>query len=299
MIHWLTSPWLWFVIAGAIFMKYVESRRGKGRVGELMVRLQAWMFLRKSVYHVVHNVTIPADEGAGTTQIDHIYVSKFGVFVVETKAMEGWIYGSEHDLTWTQRFRNGNTRQFQNPLRQNSKHMKALAELLELADDKLISVIVFNGDTTSFKTKMPSNVCYSLGHIYYVWRRKKEILSEAEVSRILQTIEEKRLAPTSKTDREHIAYVQKRLEQRDNRAPRESVPPGPAAAPQGFCIRCRTDLPFNSKAPYCPSCYRVWKRYENPVYQERFCHGCGKEIPATMNKPLCYDCYRYDKGLNS
>jgi restriction system protein len=28
-------------------------------------------------------------------QIDHVVVSPYGVFVIETKAMDGWIFGSE------------------------------------------------------------------------------------------------------------------------------------------------------------------------------------------------------------
>ncbi|WP_339385147.1 nuclease-related domain-containing protein, partial [Vibrio paracholerae] len=38
----------------------------------------------------------------GTTQIDHIVVSKFGVFVIETKYMKGWIFGSKDQKQWTQ-----------------------------------------------------------------------------------------------------------------------------------------------------------------------------------------------------
>ena len=33
----------------------------------------------------------------GTTQIDHIFVSHYGVFVVETKNTSGWIFGNERD----------------------------------------------------------------------------------------------------------------------------------------------------------------------------------------------------------
>jgi len=32
----------------------------------------------------------------GTTQIDHLIVSGFGLFSVETKNKKGWIFGSEN-----------------------------------------------------------------------------------------------------------------------------------------------------------------------------------------------------------
>ena len=50
--------------------------------------------LPKEDYHLIKNITLPT--GDGTTQIDHILVSRFGVFVIETKNMKGWIFGSAH-----------------------------------------------------------------------------------------------------------------------------------------------------------------------------------------------------------
>ncbi len=45
----------------------------------------------KKQYHIIDNVTISNDQ-KGTTQIDHIVISKYGIFVIETKNMKGWIY---------------------------------------------------------------------------------------------------------------------------------------------------------------------------------------------------------------
>ncbi len=38
----------------------------------------------------------------GTTQIDHLLVSRFGVFVIETKHYNGWIFANPKHPTWTQ-----------------------------------------------------------------------------------------------------------------------------------------------------------------------------------------------------
>jgi restriction system protein len=51
----------------------------KGWIGELQINLVTKFFLSKDTYHLIKNVTIPAD--GGTTQIDHVIVSHFGVFV--------------------------------------------------------------------------------------------------------------------------------------------------------------------------------------------------------------------------
>lgn len=64
---------------------------------------------------------------------------------------------------------------------------------------------------------------------------------------------------------------------------------------KGFCIRCKKEIALNPAIPYCPECYKSWKRYENPKYQEKFCHMCGKDNASMMNKPVCYDCYKQNK----
>jgi phosphatidylserine/phosphatidylglycerophosphate/cardiolipin synthase-like enzyme len=79
----------------------------------------------------------------------------------------------------------------------------------------------------------------------------------------------------------------------------EKVVPPEAQAANGdsksFCIRCKKEIAFNPSAPYCGDCYKVWKKYENPNYQEKYCHVCGKENTSTINKPACYDCYKQNK----
>ena len=74
-------------ILGALF----GTASGKGYMGEAKVSVTAWLALPKSTYTPFHDVTLPTPDG--TTQIDHIFVSRFGIFVVETKNMGGWIFG--------------------------------------------------------------------------------------------------------------------------------------------------------------------------------------------------------------
>jgi phosphatidylserine/phosphatidylglycerophosphate/cardiolipin synthase-like enzyme len=60
----------------------------------------------------------------------------------------------------------------------------------------------------------------------------------------------------------------------------------------GFCIRCGEEVNLDPERPYCRGCFDVWRRYENPDYEEEFCHACGDEFDTSLNKPLCKDCYR-------
>jgi len=54
-----------------------------------------------SRYRHFHGLYLPRPDGKGTTQIDHIVVSRYGIFVIETKNYRGWIFGSEKQRDWT------------------------------------------------------------------------------------------------------------------------------------------------------------------------------------------------------
>ena len=90
----------------------------KGWVGEKKVA----RYLRRlsEEYTVLNDVILPTE--TGTTQIDHIVVSPYGVFVIETKNYRGWIFGGEKSAQWTQNIY-GHKRSFMNPLRQNYAHV--------------------------------------------------------------------------------------------------------------------------------------------------------------------------------
>ena len=61
---------------------------------------------------------------------------------------------------------------------------------------------------------------------------------------------------------------------------------------KGYCIRCGKSIAYDLKTPYCPDCYRVWKKYKDPDYEEEYCHWCGKPNElTTIDRPLCHSCY--------
>lgn len=126
----------------------------KGWIGEKKTGFYLWLSLSSKVYTRFHNLIIPGKNG--TSQIDHLLVSRFGLFIIETKNKKGWIFGSESQSQWSQiLFRKKYL--FQNPLRQTYRQRKVLAEFLGLDESKIHEVVYFVGDCT-FKTKMPMNV---------------------------------------------------------------------------------------------------------------------------------------------
>lgn len=153
----------------------------KGWTGELKTRIAQGFLLDIGVYHTFNNILVGTANHS--TQIDHVIVSKYGLFVVETKNHSGWIYGSQNQKEWSEVFSYGRKKvRFQNPLRQNYRHTKALAEFLAIDHSKLHSVVVFWGDC-EFKTEMPENVVHGT-HTGYIKSKNQVLLSEDEVTAI-------------------------------------------------------------------------------------------------------------------
>ena len=134
----------------------------KGLAGEAKVAVGAMLGLPSSTYRRFHDVMLPTPDG--TTQVDHVFVSRFGVFVVETKNMSGWIFGSEQRPALDP----GPARRYaelvQNPLRQNYRHVRAVEAALRavVPVGSVRSVVAFVGDA-QLKTAMPKNVTVGMG----------------------------------------------------------------------------------------------------------------------------------------
>jgi hypothetical protein len=147
----------------------------KGWFGEKIVA-SILSGLPESEYKNINNIMLRTEYG--TTQIDHIIVSIYGIFVVETKNYKGRITGSEYSDQWTKNMY-GKKYSFRNPLKQNYAHVKALAGLLNLNVDKFIPIVAFSWNTEiKVKTSRP---------VVYISQLKRMILSYQQV--MFQTTE--------------------------------------------------------------------------------------------------------------
>lgn len=200
---------LFLLISLAILVWILKptSASSKGEKGEHIVNLQAKKFLNKNKYHLLKNVTLRTRDG--TTQIDHIIISIYGVFVVETKNMKGWIFGNPKQRTWTQIIYK-DRHKFQNPLHQNYKHVKTLKSLLGLHNLQLHSVVVFVGDG-EFKTEIPENVIYIEDFIKFIESKQQPVISAEGVQEVIEKIETERLEPSLETDRDHVKNLKNKI----------------------------------------------------------------------------------------
>jgi hypothetical protein len=189
-----------FAGISVVLSRLASSPTVKGQLGEWAVQRKLEKSLSSTDYTILRDVTLQTHQG--TTQIDHVVVSPFGIFVIETKNMSGWIFGAEHDAQWTQSLYRSKVR-FQNPLRQNYAHVRALQELLGLDTSKFHSVVVFTGKA-EFKKTMPTNVMPLSRLVPYIEIRTTPLLGVDEVRRSVATIESSRLATGAATNAAHI-----------------------------------------------------------------------------------------------
>ena len=177
----------------------------KGAVGEKAV-ISLLEKLPRKEYRIINNVMLPKDEI--TTQIDHVVVSVYGIFVIETKNYEGWITGGERSQQWTQNIY-GNKNKIGNPLHQNYGHIKTLQALLDLPDDAYISIVAFSSRGT-LKVKTDAHVIYYSDLLKTIKGYKKKIIEEEQLDAIVEKIKNANV-DSRKMRKEHVSNIRKNI----------------------------------------------------------------------------------------
>ncbi len=277
---WAKNPVLFTFVGLVIILAPILRLPGvKGWFGEMLMRLGFALFLPQDTYRIINNVTISDGQG-GTTQIDHIVVSPYGIFVIETKHYKGWIFGGERDRQWTQKIQGNHSQKFQNPLLQNYKHTECLRELLDLTADQVKSVVVFTGECTlKTRDKLPAHVTYPGSCVRYIKSHRETLFDADAVAAVESAIRENRLSPGWRISRQHKAYVQ-------------SLQPSQAdtgvADVETADLQVTPETLDSASMPLCPKCgaemvLRTAKRGANAGNQF---WGCSNYPRCRQTRPL-------------
>ena len=141
----MSEELLVILFALGVFLYFVfrlNKPLSRGERGELRVasRLRK---LKGEEYVVLNDLLIETERGS--SQIDHIVISLYGIFVIETKNYSGWIHGHEKSEYWTQSIYKQKTK-FRNPIKQNWSHIYALKSVLsDFKQATFHPIIVFAG----------------------------------------------------------------------------------------------------------------------------------------------------------
>ena len=209
----------------AVFVLAIIWRRSKGKRGEKQVAALLAL-LPKKRYKVINDLLIQS--GGHSTQIDHVVVSVYGIFVIETKYYQGWIYGGENSEYWTQNIY-GNKYQLRNPLWQNQGHVKAIARIIGDSGNIPIFNIVAFSRQASIKVDRSLPVMYWWNVVPYIKRHKETHLTETQADEIYNTLLSANI--TDKAARkQHVTSV------KHNQARRNT------AVANGKCPRCGGNL---------------------------------------------------------
>jgi len=196
----------------------------KGWIGEKAVA-DILAKLPNDQYKIINNLMIKTENDS--TQIDHVVVSKYGIFVIETKNYKGWITGGEYSDNWTKNMY-GKKYQFFNPLKQNFGHVKHLAKIINLPIDIFIPIVAFSSRSElKVQTDKP---------LIYISKVKKVIETYSDLRLSEYDVEEiyNQLLSLNIVDKEvkkaHVANIYRNTEEIKNKVR------------SGICPKCGSKL---------------------------------------------------------
>ncbi|MBR5592196.1 MAG: NERD domain-containing protein [Kiritimatiellae bacterium] len=195
---------------------WLRTKHAKGVLGEFAGKLAVKQWLPESGYELFSDVML--QDKRGTTQIDHVVVSRFGIFVIEAKGISGKLYASSETKyrTWKV-YRNGRGYTFQNPYLQNYRHRCALSEVLDVPLDALHDVIFFPHEDLVLATPEKVAASFVTGRrklAEYILSFKEQRFTAEEVARLAAILNLKRMENSHENKKKHTADLKARWEKK-------------------------------------------------------------------------------------
>lgn len=191
--------------------------------------------LPEEEYRVINNLLIK--QGNKTTQIDHVVVSEYRIFVIETKHYRGWIYGDANREYWTQNIY-GNKYDLWNPIHQNQGHIRALRRVLtDIPPGVFVSIVTFSKQA-SLDIRNSENVIYwdELKDVIRSYQRK--LISTEQAQNTYETLLAANI-DSKDNQKQHVRHVREQISKRE-----ETIA-------KGRCPRCGGELVLR-KGTYGP-----------------------------------------------
>lgn len=193
----------WLIVLGVLsllgtFFKRRFLPKIKGGLGEWAVNRALLKKLSPEDYRVLHDLLLPDGKG-GQTQIDHVVVSALGIFVIETKNWDCWIYGGEKDAQWTLTYPNGGKKKTGNPLWQNEGHVKTVREVLGVKREHCHNLVFIN-PVSKLKTG-PIPGVFQKGMLHHIRSLQERVFTPEWVSAAVNQL----MAASKSDDKQSVA----------------------------------------------------------------------------------------------
>ena len=202
------------VVALFIYLAWYNSAKQKGKRGEM--RVSAILSQLSDEYTILNDLVFRTEKG--TTQIDHLVVSKYGIFTIETKNYRGEIYGDDIRKEWTQLIVTEGTyakkwwktytyvtkNRFYNPVKQSVGHAFRIKELLSVFPHvKIVPIVVFTGDAILSYVESKNHVVYEENLLDVIDGYKTTYLTDNDVQAVLAILTGNNIRETV-SDRQHV-----------------------------------------------------------------------------------------------
>ncbi len=202
------------VVSLFIYLARYNSAKQKGKRGEM--RVSAILSKLSDEYTILNDLVFRTEKG--TTQIDHIVVSKYGIFTIETKNYRGEIYGDDNRKEWTQLIVTKVTyakkwwktytyvtkNRFYNPVKQSVGHALRIKELLSVFPHvKIVPIVVFTGDAILKYVESNNHVVYEENLLDVIDGYKTTYLTDNDVQAVLAILTSNNIRETV-SDRQHV-----------------------------------------------------------------------------------------------
>ena len=210
-LEFMNTPYYYIICASLIlFELYVYKKYNVivGYAGEYYAK-QELNKLSKDKYKVLNNILIEID--GKTYQIDHIVISKYGIFVIESKQYNGIISGSKYDKKWIRKGKNKDIF-YTNPIRQNYGHVKAICNLLKL-DESIVYNIVYIPSTAKLNIEHDGELVLADYLCDKIYSYQDIVLNNTD--EIVEKIVEINITD-KKRRKEHILYLKKNIKKVQN-----------------------------------------------------------------------------------
>jgi len=185
----------------------VFSPKIKGMIGEYRVSKEL-SNLDNEKYDILNNLMLDVNEKK--SQIDHVVISNYGIFVIETKNYQGWIFGDGNSKNWTQVLYKQKYK-FYNPVWQNKGHIKAIKNKLpEFKEIPYYSIVVFTDKSTLKKINTKSKVIQMSELLDEIKKHKKKVVKDGDKDIIINTLKSSNIN-NRKNRKSHVKEIKQML----------------------------------------------------------------------------------------
>lgn len=175
----------WIIRTAKRFPRRTQEELGeeKGKRGETYIASVLKSCMQEGDT-LLNNVILSNPRTKASFEIDHILLSRRGIFVVETKNRSGDIYGDDETETWVQILGDGSIRhEFYSPVQQSVAHAKKVCSVTGCR--AVFPVVVFAQGNTQF---IRSDITFDPAGLHSYVCRQRDILNERELSAALQNL---------------------------------------------------------------------------------------------------------------